>query len=198
MGDVTLAFLKTGEVFDSEPNEEGFASVEEVLLGEGRSKESIKKLKDLYFTGPVVDGEQYEGVVALLAFFARQLSQHVDELVLAATGAEPAAVSRARVYIEQNLEDPLSLGDVSGEVGVSEYYFCKLFKKSTGLTFTEYVNRMRIDWAKKELCRPDSRVTEVAFKVGYQSLSQFNRSFSRIVGEAPSQYRQQFREGAAR
>ena len=91
MGDTTLAFLKTGEVFDSEPTDEGFAAVEEALLSEGRSKEDIATLKDLYFDGPVVEGEQYDGVVALLAFFAKQLSQHVDELVLAATGAEPAA-----------------------------------------------------------------------------------------------------------
>jgi AraC-like DNA-binding protein len=64
-----------------------------------------------------------------------------------------------------------------------------LFKDSTGLTLTDYINRCRIDWAKRELLRPEIRVSEVAFNVGYQSLSQFNRSFVRIAGVTPTKFR---------
>ena len=59
------------------------------------------------------------------------------------------------------------------------------------LTLTDYVNRCRIDWAKRELLKPEERISEIAFMVGYQSLSQFNRSFARIVGQSPTVYRRE-------
>jgi AraC-like DNA-binding protein len=74
---------------------------------------------------------------------------------------------------------------------VSSFYFCKIFKKSTGMTLTEYVNRRRIEWAKRKLVNPQARVTEVAYEVGYQSLSQFNRSFLKYVGVSPTRFREQ-------
>ena len=83
----------------------------------------------------------------------------------------------------------MSLDLVAKEVNISSFYFCKIFKQATGLTLTEHVNRQRIEWAKKKLLDREVRVTEVAFDVGYQSLSQFNRSFSKIVGESPTEYR---------
>jgi AraC-like DNA-binding protein len=78
---------------------------------------------------------------------------------------------------------------VAHEAGLSESHFCRLFKEATGLTLTDYVNRCRIEHAKKELLKSDRRVSEIAFEVGYQSLSQFNRSFARIVGQSPTLWR---------
>ena len=63
-------------------------------------------------------------------------------------------------------------------------------ERATGMTLTEYVNRRRIEWAKRKLLNPQARVTEVAYDVGYQSLSQFNRSFLKYVGESPSRFRE--------
>ena len=77
------------------------------------------------------------------------------------------------------------------QAGLSESHFCRLFKESTGLTLTDYVNRCRIDWAKRELLKPEARISEIAFMIGYQSLSQFNRSFARIVGQSPTLYRRE-------
>jgi len=65
------------------------------------------------------------------------------------------------------------------------------------LTLTDYVNRCRIDWAKRELLKPEARISEIAFMIGYQSLSQFNRSFARIVGQSPTHYRRELLERAA-
>ncbi len=73
--------------------------------------------------------------------------------------------------------------------GVSPFHFCKIFKRFTGLTFTEYVNRARVEKAKQLLIKPQSRVTEVAYDVGFQSLSQFNRSFRRVMDQSPTEFR---------
>jgi AraC-like DNA-binding protein len=115
----------------------------------------------------------------------------MNRILLEKRVAEPEPVRKAKDYILSRIEDRLTLEEVAAQVHVSTYYFCKIFKQSTGMTFTEYVNRQRIELAKRELLKPDRRITEVAYDVGYQSLSQFNRSFLKIAGQSPSQFRKQ-------
>jgi len=73
--------------------------------------------------------------------------------------------------------------------GASVFHFCKVFHKATGLTFTDYVARVRLDDAKTELLNPSRRISEVAYDVGFQSLTQFNRTFKRVFGQSPTKFR---------
>jgi AraC-like DNA-binding protein len=66
-----------------------------------------------------------------------------------------------------------------------------MFKKGTGINFTEYLSRVRIERSKNLLLNPHLRVSEIAFEVGFQSLTHFNRVFKNTVGESPSHYREQ-------
>jgi AraC-like DNA-binding protein len=75
-------------------------------------------------------------------------------------------------------------------VNMSAFYFCKMFKKATGMTFTDYLARVRVEKVKNLLLNPHKRVSEAAYEAGFQSLSQFNRVFRRIAGESPSAYRE--------
>ena len=193
-----FAFLKTGEVFEKDPTDAGFEKVIETLKPLGFSDERLTKLREAYFETPTVEGPRYEGVVALLATFAEHLERHVEELLLVEDHSEPESVRRAKEFIKANLQDPIHLPEVAAHVGVSQHHFSRLFKGTTGLAFTEYVARSRIELAKHELIKPNARVTEVAFDVGFQSLSQFNRSFARVVGETPTQFRERMSAKAAR
>ena len=92
-----------------------------------------------------------------------------------------------------HLAEPMSLEGVASEVNVSPFHFCKIFKRATGMTFTDFVNRARVEKAKRMLMRPEARITEVAYDVGFQSLSHFNRSFRRIVSESPTEFRSRMR-----
>lgn len=102
---------------------------------------------------------------------------------------KPDPVRLAKAYIMQHLTEPLSLETVSSNVNVSPFHFCKVFKRGTGMTFTDYVNHVRVEKARRMLLRPGARITDVAYDVGFQSLSHFNRSFRRIVNESPTEYR---------
>jgi AraC-like DNA-binding protein/ligand-binding sensor protein len=188
-GATVLGFLKTGQVFNQSPTEEQF----ETLLGAiGRktlAEESIAALRSTYLQTRAVEPQRYQSMVTLLASFAEQLGAHAESLAIIEEGSEPAAIAKARKFIHAHLDQPLPLGQVARQAGLSESHFCRLFKDTTGLTLTDYVNRCRIDWAKRELLKPEARISEIAFQVGYQSLSQFNRSFSRIVGQSPTHYR---------
>ncbi len=110
-------------------------------------------------------------------------------MAIAANEEEPESISRAREYIHSQLDESISLPQAARVAGMSESHFCRQFKLATGMTLTEYVNYARILWAKKELLKPNARISEVAFMVGFQSLSQFNRCFAKFHGGSPSQYR---------
>jgi AraC-like DNA-binding protein len=98
-------------------------------------------------------------------------------------------VTRARIYIAEHQAEEIALKDVAGAVNMSAFYFCKTFKKATGMTFTDYLARVRVEKVKNLLLNPHKRVSEAAYEAGFQSLSQFNRVFLRIAGESPSVYR---------
>jgi len=98
-------------------------------------------------------------------------------------------IGRARAFIEERHSEPLSLEEVAKQVNISAYYFSRVFRKSIGMTFTEYLARLRVEKVKQLLLNPGKRVSEAAFEAGFQSLSQFNRVFLRIAGESPTTYR---------
>ena len=85
--------------------------------------------------------------------------------------------------------DDLSLGSVARAVNTSTFYFCKMFKKATGLNFTDYLSRVRVEKAKNLLLNPNARVSEIAYEAGFQSLTHFNRVFKKVAGQSPTAYR---------
>ena len=194
-GAQTIAFLTTGQIFHEPPSKEAFPKIRDLLIENGFSDEKLRDLEDAYLDCLVVDKKQYKGITTLLAAFSLQLSSAASQLALEEQ-SEPVPVSRAKQYVNAHLDEKITLEDVASYVNVSTFYFCKVFKSSTGMTLTEYLNRRRIERAKKLLLRPGVRVTEIAYDIGYQSLSQFNRSFLKYAASSPTEYRrQQSRQG---
>ncbi len=101
-------------------------------------------------------------------------------------------ITRARQFIQEHQDEDISLGQVAKAVNASSFYFCKMFKKVTGINFTDYLSRLRIEKAKNLLLNPNLRVSEIAYEVGFQSLTHFNRVFKKIIGESPTEYRSLF------
>ena len=139
----------------------------------------------------LVSTRQHESVVKLLAIFAQHLSMLSNQVVVQHENAEPPVITRAKEYIHEHQTEELSLGQVAKAVNTSTFYFCKMFKKVTGINFTDYLSRVRIEKAKNLLLNPNLRVSEIAFEVGFQSLTHFNRVFKKILGQSPTEYRAQ-------
>ena len=191
MGTTVIGFLKTGQVFSKVPSEEQFKQLLGAIGRKSLDKTTCEQLKKAYLETRFVNPLRYQSMVTLLQSFAEQLSEQAASLAIIEEGSEPTAISKARKYIHANLDQPLPLSLVASQAGLSESHFCRLFKDAMGLTLTDYVNRCRIDWAKRELLKHETRISEIAFLIGYQSLSQFNRSFARIVGLSPTLYRRE-------
>ena len=78
-------------------------------------------------------------------------------------------------------------------VNTSATYFSKRFKEVAGMTFVDYLGRVRVHKARELLRNPNLRVSTIALEVGLQSLSQFNRTFKKVTGRAPKEFRQRGR-----
>ena len=188
LGERTLGHLQTGQVMLSVPTARGFKKVLAQLEEWGATVDT-KALEKAYFATRVVARRQYESMVRLVSVFGLQLASLSNQVMVQEATAEPPAITKARGFIAEHLTAELSLNEVAQAVGMSGFYFCKVFRRSTGLTFTDYLARTRIERVKQMLLNPHTRVSEAAYDSGFQSLSQFNRVFRRIVGEAPSAYR---------
>ena len=195
VGDRVIGFLCTGQVFTRPAKVEAFKSSSRRFFPSGSKAE--KKALELWKRTPFVEQSKYEATVQLLTFFAKQLSMLSNQIVIEQENSEPAIVTRAREFIAQNKREMLSLAAVAKAAGASVFHFCKMFHKSTGLKFTDYVARLRLEDARAELCNPNRRVSEVAYDVGFQSLTQFNRCFQRIFGQSPTEYRRKSLNGMA-
>lgn len=98
-------------------------------------------------------------------------------------------IREARQYIQTHYGSSLNLECVSQAVGFSPTYFSELFKKETGMNFLEYLTEVRVKEAKRFLADPVKTIAEVSEAVGYSDVKHFSRTFARITGIQPSQYR---------
>ena len=103
----------------------------------------------------------------------------------------PKAVEEAARYINENRHDAgLQLRDVSKKFGVSQSYLTELLKKHYGANYREFINRCRIREASERLeLNANERISEIAYGVGFHTLSHFNRAFRKVTGMTPSAYR---------
>jgi len=189
VGDQLIGFLQTGQVLLKQPTKFRFDQAAKTLVDWGVHVD-LGKAREAYFHTKVLTKKQYRSMLRLLEIFARHLSILSNQVAFENSATEPVAISRAKKFIAQNQGGALCLATVAKAVNTSTFYFCKLFKRATGLTFTDYLARVRIERAKALLLDRNRRVSEVAYDVGFQSLTHFNRVFKKIVGRSPSSYRQ--------
>jgi len=187
LGQRTIGYLRIGQVLRHTPARSDTTKVSRELARNGvRFTGEIRKA---WKKNPFIPPEKYNAIVRLLTFFADQLSALSNQLVIEKNNAEPPLVLKAREYIVKHKTEELSLANVAKAAGASVFHFCKVFHKTTGLKFTDYVARIRLEDARTRLLNPNLRISEIAYDVGFQSLTQFNRTFKRVFGQSPSDFR---------
>jgi len=103
--------------------------------------------------------------------------------------AEPVEIWKARKFIEKHSAEELSLNKVAKAVNISANHLSEKFKQVTGVNFVDYIAHTRLEKACDLLLNSSLRISEIAFAVGFQSLSQFNRVFKKLSGKSPTKYR---------
>jgi RpiB/LacA/LacB family sugar-phosphate isomerase len=104
-------------------------------------------------------------------------------------GLQPRRLQRVFAHIRENVARDLSVTELAEVVGMSQYYFSKLFKMSTGITPHQYVMRQRVERAQEFLRESRVGLADIATQVGFQTQSHFTSVFRRLVGATPKHYR---------
>jgi AraC-like DNA-binding protein len=193
LGQETIGYLRIGQVLRHMPVKSDTTKVSGELARHG--VRFTGELRKAWEKNPLSSPDKYNAIVRLLTFFSEQLSALINQIVIEKQNLEPLFVVRARQYIDKHKTEELSLAGVAKAAGASVFHFCKVFHKSTGLKFTDYVARVRLKDARIQLLNPSRRISEVAYDVGFQSLTQFNRTFKRVFGQSPTEFREHLGAG---
>ena len=162
-------------------SEEMQPKVEGIMLGLLEENCEQKKYYDLFLRAQVLQ---------LLALIAREYNhttaKHKKE--------DPVYQYRKNMikaieYVHQHYDEELRLDDICQYALMSKSYFCYLFKSLTGKTFTEYVTDLRIQKALELVAITDRTITQIGYDVGFRDTAHFCRTFKKIIGVSPTDYR---------
>ncbi|WP_143318300.1 AraC family transcriptional regulator [Clostridium sp. HBUAS56017] len=98
-------------------------------------------------------------------------------------------IKKAIEYVDSKFYDPISLDVIAEYLNINRCYFCNLFKKETGKTFSQYLNQVRIERSKELLLTKDLPIIEVAMSVGFSSQNYYNMAFKKITKKTPLEFR---------
>ncbi len=146
-------------------------------------------------------GAKAEGMnvlVLALHLLEQDHAQDVVDAYLSATlapvevvgGLPPRRLQRVFTHVRENIAQELAVAELARVVGMSQYYFSKLFKLSTGTTPHQYVMRQRVERAQELLREGRTPLAEVATHVGFETQSHFTSVFRRLSGVTPKHYRE--------
>lgn len=183
-----VATIYGGQLMLKEPTKRAFDILAPHLFRLGLEGQLVS-LEEAWFQTPVVSEKQLQAILYLLQTFAGRIAQHAAILVLEPIDGEPVEMTRAREFVQEHFAEPVTQLDAARHLQMSEFSVGRLFKRTVGVTFLQFLTRYRVEKTKSMLANPAAQVCTIAFQTGFESISQFNRSFRQIAGMAPTEYR---------
>jgi two-component system response regulator YesN len=104
----------------------------------------------------------------------------------------PDPVKAVMDFVEQNYFRRISLEELAAITFLNPFYLLKLFKKHTGYTPGEYINKFRIEYSKKLLVKPEMTIEQIALFLGFNTHSYFSKIFRQSTGLTPAQFRKMY------
>ena len=126
---------------------------------------------------------------ALAAHFLRNYSTRKHSLPEYEDGLPKYKLKQALEYMNVHLSENISLATIADELGISQYYFCRLFKQSTGMTPHAYLIQQRVERSKQLLRLKEYSMLDIAIECGFANPSHFAKWFRRYTGISPKQFR---------
>ncbi|MEG1504958.1 MAG: AraC family transcriptional regulator [Lachnospiraceae bacterium] len=181
-----------------------------VLFSKGNSLEIVKaralELCSLLSRAAIESGAPTDNILKLSNHFLKNIQQistmdmlcyKLQEIVETFTesmfNSKPSKnnelIKKAMIYISQHFNTPLTLEDVASQVHLHPSYFSTMFKQSTGSTFKEYLNMVRIEESKRLLSNTDFSIIDIAVAIGFEDQSYFSKVFKKYTGLTPKQFR---------
>lgn len=163
------------------------------LAGAG-GKTSWKEWREAWLELPYMDTARILAWEGGLGRYGAELMQQVKlPGVEPRPGKLPPLILQGCQYIGEHFAESVRLQEVAKVCGVSAEHFSRVFHRSTGLRFREYLAETRIHHACVELRETDDRIGEIAYRCGFSTLSRFNHSFRELTGVTPRDWRKRIR-----
>lgn len=184
----------------------------EKALGELDELQALRKFEEFQGLCFQIQGQVGEEVRAIFNQFglinglqrfqlALQLLSLVDQsgtdlvrlneagLMMGLSEKDGSRMDRVMQFLLKNRFQKISLEETAAVANLSKEAFCRFFKLRTRNTYTQYLNQLRITEAQKQLQETDLSISEIAYRVGFENLAYFNRSFKKICGVTPKEWR---------
>jgi AraC-like DNA-binding protein len=155
----------------------------------GETKEAAgKMLKELPLKSGFGQLLHLLSVFDLLASSAEVIDLNARAIEVRSADREQDRLNRIYRHVEENFHLPVDVHAAAAVASLTVPAFCRYFRKQVRMTYTDFVNRHRVNHAKRLLLK-DSNVSEACFASGFENLSYFNRVFKRLEGVNPSGFR---------
>ncbi|HKM29069.1 MAG TPA: helix-turn-helix domain-containing protein [Anaerovoracaceae bacterium] len=112
-----------------------------------------------------------------------------SNMITSVYSGSSSIIAKALQYINRNYKDKITLTDIENNLNVNGSYFSSLFRHEMGITFTEYLNQVKIDYACQLLETTNLSIIDISLATGYEDQSYFTKVFKKCTGETPKQHR---------
>jgi AraC family transcriptional regulator len=126
-----------------------------------------------------------------------QLVAEIARTATAKRERRPAWLDGVRAFIDANYRSSLNLGELARAARVHPAHLSKSFSRSFGCTIGDYVRGLRVDFARRQMESSELTLSEIAIAAGFADQSHFTKTFKRIVGKSPSEYRHESKPAPA-
>ena len=126
----------------------------------------------------------------LRLWFLSHIERAVNMINTANAAKTEDVAGKAKKYIDLHYQEDISLDDLSGKYDISPFYFSKVFKTQTGVTFTDYLTGVRVNKARELLEGTNKSMKEICSEVGYSDPNYFSRIFKKNTGVTPTEYKE--------
>jgi two-component system response regulator YesN len=158
-----------------------------VVLNRAVSSEIKAKNSDSSICFKDIQTMESKGEIKVyVRYLLKRILSNVDIVKLDKAGA---LIEKIREYIKHNYMQDITLDDMAGMVGLSTFYFSKIFKHYQKINFIDYLTSVRINRAKELLENPLINIKEISNMIGYSEPNYFTRVFRRLEGITPTEYR---------
>lgn len=146
-----------------------------------------------YYHYNIVNADRLRKVVNIFSDFTAKV---MDGIRHSRESNTKLIINKALNYINNNYDHNISLEDIASKLNLSKHYLCSVFKEEMGETTSSYINRLRIEKAKKLLLKKDYKIKEIFEEVGFSNQYYFSKVFKKITGMTISEYRAEKNESA--
>jgi AraC-like DNA-binding protein len=150
----------------------------------------MERLVRLYVEDAPVFRMEAEGIILqMLAHLIQYFSSNTAPKLSKHDALTRERIQTVMSYAEEHYQEPISLTDISSELGLGKEYFCRFFKKNMGLSFQDYLNEIRQAHVYRDLINTDDPITEIMHRNGITNQKLFNQTFKKLYGCTPSAIR---------